>query len=91
MTNLPIYKQRAKKLSKQAQGTLNKVLEMIEENESCPDVIQQIDSVHGMLSKAREELVAGLLDNCLEQELHKNNNSKEEMLKKLLKVYRLGK
>lgn len=91
MTEVPSYKQKAKKLSKQAQGTLHKVLTMIDENESCPDVIQQIDSVTGMLNKAREELITGLLNSCLEEELSKNNNQKEEAIKKLLKVYRLGK
>ena len=91
MVNLPTYKQSSKKLSKQAQGTLSMVLEMIDNNDSCPDIIQQIDSVVGMLGKAREELVTGLLDVCLSEELKKDKNKKEEIIKKLLKVYRLNK
>lgn len=74
-------------LVKQAQGTLTKVLAMMEANEYCPSVIQQIDSVCGFLKSAKRELLAGHLDTCVADKLKED---KEAAIRELLKIYNLS-
>jgi DNA-binding FrmR family transcriptional regulator len=75
------------KLTKQAQGTLAKVLQMMEQGEYCPDVIQQVDSVMGFLRSAKRELLAGHLDSCV---MKKMKEDKGQAIKELLKIYNLS-
>ena len=44
---LPTQKEKSLKLAKQARGTLDTVIAMIEDNVYCPEIIQQTDSVMG--------------------------------------------
>lgn len=78
---------KALTLAKQAQGTLAKVVAMIEEEEYCPNIIQQVESVGGFLKSAKRELLAGHLDTCTAENLHKN---KSKAIKELLKIYNLS-
>jgi DNA-binding FrmR family transcriptional regulator len=80
-------KEKPFKLTKQAQGTLNKVLTMLEKGEYCPDIIQQIDSVNGLLKRAKRELLAGHLDTCMMKKMKEN---KGEAIQELLKIYNLS-
>lgn len=80
-------KTKALKLAKQAQGTLAKVLAMIEAGEYCPDIIQQVDSVGGFLKSVKRELLAGHLDTCTADKLR---NNKTAAIKELLKIYNLS-
>ncbi len=75
------------KLSKQAAGTLATVVSMVEKNEYCPDIIQQIDSVMGLLRSCKRELLLGHLDHCLE---HKLKENKAQTIKELMKIYNLS-
>jgi DNA-binding FrmR family transcriptional regulator len=75
-------------IAKQAQGTLSKVISMMEQDEYCPDVIQQVDSVGGFLQSLKRELLAGHLDACVVEKMHEN---KEQTIKELLKIYNLTK
>ena len=78
---------KALKLNKQASGTLTKVISMIETNEYCPEIIQQIDSVIGLLKSSKKELLAGHLDHCLIRRL---SEDKEKTITELLKIYKLA-
>lgn len=75
------------KLARQAQGTLAKVLDMMDRHEYCPDVIQQVDSVIGFLKSVKRELLAGHLDSCVAEKMKEN---KAEAIKELLKIYNLS-
>ncbi len=75
------------KLSKQAVGTLGKVVSMVEKDEYCPDIIQQIDSVMGLLRSCKRDLLLGHLDHCLE---HKLKENKAQTIKELMKIYNLS-
>lgn len=75
------------KLSRQAAGTLGKVATMVEKNEYCPDIIQQIDSVMGLLRSCKRDLLLGHLDHCLE---HKLKENKAQTIKELMKIYNLS-
>lgn len=77
---------KAGKLINMAIGGLAKVPEMIADKRHCPDVIQQIDSVIGLLNSSRNELLRGHLDSCLADRLKKD---KEGAVKELLKIYNM--
>lgn len=78
---------KARKCAKQAQGTLLKITEMIEGGRYCPEVIQQIDSVIGLLKTTKRELLAGHLDTCV---AHQMAEDKEKAIEELLKIYNLS-
>lgn len=80
-------KEKSLKCAKQAQGTLAKVTEMIEGGRYCPEVIQQVDSVIGLLKTAKRELLAGHLDTCV---AHQMAEDKEKAIAELLKIYNLS-
>ncbi len=84
---LPSPKEKALKLAKQARGTLDTVIAMIETNTYCPEIIQQTDSVMGLLRSVEQSLLAGHLDTCVERNLRKD---KEQAIRELLKIYRLS-
>ena len=87
MKKLPPHKTKSLKCSKQALGTLTKVITMSEEDRYCPEIIQQVDSVIGLLKTAKRELLAGHLDTCA---MHQLKNNKEKAIQELLKIYNLS-
>jgi DNA-binding FrmR family transcriptional regulator len=65
---------------------MGKIPNMVEEMRYCPEIIQQIDSVIGLLKSARTELLRGHLDSCLSERL---KDDKEGAVKELLKIYNM--
>jgi DNA-binding FrmR family transcriptional regulator len=82
-----IENSKALTATRKAQGISNKVMTMIEADEYCPDIIQQIDAVIGLLRAAKKDLLEGHLEHCLEEKLHKN---RKQTIDELLKIYALG-
>lgn len=80
-------KLKSMKCVKQAQGTLSKVTEMIENGRYCPEVMQQIDSAIGLLRTTKRELLAGHLDTCV---AHQMAEDKQKAVNELLKIYNLS-
>lgn len=87
MTSLTSYKTKALKCSKQGQGTLVKIAEMIEQDTYCPEIIQQVDSVIGLLKTVKRELLAGHLDTCVAHQMAEN---KKKAIEELIKIYNLS-
>ena len=85
--SLSTKKTKSLKLAKQARGTLEKVISMIENDTYCPEIIQQADSVSGLLKSVKKELLAGHLDTCVINRLKEN---KETAIAELLKIYNLS-
>lgn len=81
-------KQKALLSAKKAQGVINKVLKMIEEDKYCPEIIQQIDAVNGLLKSAKKTLLIGHLDHCIEMKLKEN---KSQAIDELIKIFDLSK
>lgn len=77
---------KARKIINMAVGSISKIPDMVEEKRYCPEIIQQIDSVIGLLKSARTELLRGHLDSCLSKQL---KNNKEGAVKELLKIYNM--
>ncbi len=74
------------KLVNMANGSLAKASMMILEGRYCPEVIQQIDSVIGLLHSTRKELLKGHLESCLIEQL---KSDKDGAVKELLKIYNM--
>ena len=87
MPALPPNKTKSLKSAKQAHGTLAKVIEMVADDRYCPEIIQQVDSVIGLLRVAKRELLAGHLDTCVAHQLQEN---KKKAISELLKIYNLS-
>ncbi len=77
---------KAQKVINMAVGSISKIPSMVLEKRYCPEIIQQIDSVIGLLKSARTELLRGHLDSCLSEQL---KNDKEGAVKELLKIYNM--
>lgn len=75
---------KARKVINMAIGSVAKIPQMVDDGRYCPEVIQQIDSVIGLLKSARTELLKGHLESCLAERL---KNDKEGAVKELLKIY----
>jgi CsoR family transcriptional regulator, copper-sensing transcriptional repressor len=60
---------------KKAQGTITKILKMIDEDKYCPEIIQQVDAVVGLLKSSKKNLLLGHLDHCLEDKLKENKQT----------------
>jgi DNA-binding FrmR family transcriptional regulator len=86
-SELTINKGKALLSAKKAQGTLTKVLEMIDNDKYCPDVIQQVDAVIGLLRATKKNLLVGHLDHCLEDRLHTN---KSQTIEELMQIFNIG-
>ena len=86
-SDLTSKKQKSLKLAKQAYGTLAKVIQMIEDDKYCPEIIQQIDSVCGLLKSTKRELLAGHLDTCA---IHQLETDKQAAVAELIKIYNLS-
>lgn len=75
---------KARKVINMAIGSVAKIPEMVDDGRYCPEIIQQIDSVIGLLHSARKELLKGHLESCLVERL---KTDKEGAVKELLKIY----
>jgi DNA-binding FrmR family transcriptional regulator len=81
-------KTKALKLSKSASSTLLKVQAMIEADEYCPTIIQQLNSVSGLLEAIKKELLAGHLNHCFTKRMAEN---KEKTINEVLQIFSLKK
>jgi len=87
MKTLATGKVKTLKCVKQGQGTLSKITEMIEADRYCPEIIQQVDSVIGLLKTAKRELLVGHLDTCV---IHQMKENKSKAIDELVKIYNLS-
>ena len=87
MQKITVNKAKTLKSAKQAQGTLGKITQMIEADRYCPEIIQQVDSVIGLLRTAKRELLVGHLDTCV---VHQMKENKQQAIDELIKIYNLS-
>jgi len=62
---------------KRATGHLNKVISMIEAEESCLQISQQLYAVVKALIEAKKTIIHDHIEHCLDQKNITNNNLKE--------------
>jgi len=83
-------KQKALISFKKAQGSILKMIKMVEGGEYCIDIMQQNLAVIGLLRSAHELLMENHLNSCFKSAMaSKNEKRKKEMTEEILKVTRL--
>jgi DNA-binding FrmR family transcriptional regulator len=75
---------------KKAQSHLGKIIKMIEDDEYCVDIMQQVLAVMGLLRSSHAKLMENHLSTCFKKAMEsKNEKKKREMIEEILKVSRL--
>jgi DNA-binding FrmR family transcriptional regulator len=75
---------------KKAQGSISRIVEMVESGEYCIDIMQQNLAVVGLLRSAHEMLMENHLNSCFKTAMvSKNEKKKQEMTDEILKVTKL--
>lgn len=75
---------------KKAQGSISKIIEMVEVDEYCINIMQQNLAVIGLLKSAHQMLMEGHLNTCFKKAMGtKNEKRKQEMIEEILKVTKL--
>jgi len=75
---------------KKANTSLLKIIDMVENNHYCINVMQQNLAVIGLLRSAHEALMSNHLQTCFKSAMEtKNSKKKEQMTDEILKVTNL--
>lgn len=76
---------------KKAQTHIKKVIEMIEADEYCIDVITQIMAVKGQLGLAADKILGEHMQSCFVSGMHSEDDEhKQKMVKEIIAVYKLA-
>lgn len=76
---------------KKAQSLLGKIINMIEEDKYCIDIMQQNLAVLGMLKSANQMLLEGHLNDCFKKAMASGSDKrKREMIQEILQVSKLS-
>lgn len=75
---------------KKAQSHIGKIVQMIEADNYCIDIMQQNLAVIGLLRSAHQMLLENHLKTCFQKAMGtKNEKRKKEMIREILKVTKL--
>lgn len=75
---------------KKAQSHIKKIMEMIEGDQYCIDIMQQNLAVIGLLRAAHEKLMENHLNTCFKDAMmSKSKKKQKEMIEEILKVTKL--
>lgn len=76
---------------KKAKSHIEKIIQMIEKDDYCIDVMQQNLAVIGLLKSAHHMLMESHLNTCFKSAMKTNNEKrKQEMILEILKVSKLA-
>lgn len=83
-------KREKERIALKKAGTLiQKILQMIEEDRYCIDIIQQNLAVIGLLKSVNEKMLEGHLHHCFRSAMESTDEEKkEDMIEELVKVMR---
>ena len=83
-------KQKALIAFKKAQSSISKIIEMVEQDTYCIDIMQQNLAVLGLLKSAHQMLMENHLNMCFKNAMtSKNEKKKKAMTQEILKVTHL--
>jgi CsoR family transcriptional regulator, copper-sensing transcriptional repressor len=83
-------KQKALISFKKAKSHVEKIIEMMEEDRYCVDIMQQNLAVIGLLKSAHQSLMENHLNHCFKGAMNTNNSKrKNQMIEEILKVTKL--
>ena len=75
---------------KKAQSLILKIIEMVEADEYCINIMQQNLAVIGLLKSAHQMLMENHLNTCFKKAMTtKNEKRKQEMIEEILRVTKL--
>jgi len=75
---------------KKAQSLISKIIQMVQADEYCIDIMQQNLAVIGLLKSAHQMLMENHLNTCFKTAMAaKNEKRKQEMVQEILKVTKL--
>jgi len=75
---------------KKAQSHIAKIIQMLEGDEYCINIMQQNLAVLGLLKSAHQRLMESHLNTCFKKAMETNNEKrKQEMIDEILKVTKL--
>jgi DNA-binding FrmR family transcriptional regulator len=75
---------------KKAESLISKIIEMVEEDEYCINIMQQNLAVIGLLKSAHQMLMENHLHTCFKKAMAtKNERKKRAMIEEILKVTNL--
>lgn len=76
---------------KKAQSLVSKIIQMIQANDYCIDIMQQNLAAIGLLKSAHRMLMEGHLDTCFKSAMStKNTRRKRRMVEEILTVTKLS-
>ena len=85
-------RQQASTSLKKAQTHINKILKMIDEDEYCIDVIQQLLAVNGLIKSASNNILKDHLDQCFSEGMRSDDpKRREELIAEVLNILDLEK
>lgn len=74
------YKSKARIGAKKAVGQLNKVLQMIEDEAYCMDLLQQIKAVEGLLNSLSSNILESHLHTCGARAFHSDDEKQHKKI-----------
>ncbi|MDP5038921.1 MAG: metal-sensing transcriptional repressor [Candidatus Gracilibacteria bacterium] len=76
---------------KKAKTSLEKIIQMIEEDKYCIDIIQQNLAVIGLLKSANMNLLEGHMNCCVKKAINSNNPGEvDEKIAELIKIIQVA-
>lgn len=86
------FKSKAITGAKKAQGQLKKVLEMLEEDKYCIDIVQQIKAVEGLLNSLSANVMESHLNSCAGKALNsQNEDDRKKVIDEIVTAFRKSK
>lgn len=76
---------------KKAQTHIKNIIQMIEEEDYCIDILTQIAAAEGLLKSASEKILKNHMRTCFRRGMEKSDDkTKEELIKQVLEVIKLN-
>lgn len=80
------YKSETKKSLKKAQGQINRIQKMIDEDRYCVDIIQQSNAAIGLLRQANNTMLQSHLETCGHKLANKNVPEKKKFIQEIIRA-----
>lgn len=88
---MTIQRTEAKTAFRKAQGMLQKIHSMLENNEYCIDIMQQNLALIGLLKSAHQSLLTGHLNSCVSGALASASPAKQrKLIDEIIRVSKLS-
>ena len=87
------HKNTAKILTtlKKARSHLDKIIDMIEQDEYCIDVIQQLNAVEGYISSAKRKKLEDHMHSCFVDGMEEDKGQREKYVEEILRILKMTK